>query len=233
MRIKNTTTQLIFRTILVIFGLISTVFTITDHIPGIGDNIPTTLYFTTWSVWFSTAVAVYFYVVTIVRKAHKQTEAPKEHAWAMLLKFSSNIMIIATFIISTFVLKISFDSVGSNYKHFILPMLAVADTVLFDQKSSYKVYYPFVATIPPLLYWIVVLGRVAIKQNECGGHIPASEWQYYYPYGFTNVDNGHSWGGLIGLLAGILVGLIVLGFIFWLIDKCVIENKKIVLRSSK
>ena len=41
----------------------------------------------------------------------------------------------------------------------------------------------------------------------------------YYPYGFTNIDNGHTLGFLIGLLGAITVGLILTGTVLYLLNR--------------
>ena len=52
-----------------------------------------------------------------------------------------------------------------------------------------------------------------------GGSIPESQWNLYYPYGFTNIDNGHTLGFLIGLLGAITVGLIFTGTVLYLLNR--------------
>ena len=192
--------------------LVATICTFTDHIAVFGGNgRPVALFFTTWSVWLCFVSSIFCFIFAMKEKDDSQN--------LVLLKFCADIMIIATFIVAGFVLpeKIwtrDYWTFGGAFKHFLVPVMTVLDSAFFDKKSSYKIFYPFAGVVIPLIYWIVVIARVCIKRHSCGGSLPEALWNSYYPYGFTNFDNGHSLGGLIGLLAGILLGLILIGFLF-------------------
>jgi len=235
MRNKNILAQVIYRAVWAIVGIIATVFTFTDHVSvehG-GDGISSALFFTSWSVWLATVVAIVVFVTTLIKFIKGEREG--YNTAIPCVKFAANIMIIATFIVGGIVLKQFFDKPGSVFKHFLLPIVTVVDCVLFDQKNKFRIAYPFTGVIIPLLYWIIVLARLAIAEGA--GKVTALNVMYYCPYGFTRVGNitgleYKGWGGLIGMLAGILVGLIIIGFIFWVVDKLHIENKKIVFDSK-
>lgn len=78
-----------------------------------------------------------------------------------------------------------------------------------------------------LLYWVVLIIVIEVNRGYYGGKIPENLWDYYYPYGFTNFDNGATLGGLVGLLAIIAVALIAIGFVFYIFDKRVeVDGKK-------
>jgi hypothetical protein len=211
--------QLIYRILLVMVG-------ITGCILGlINKGAHCLLFYTYWSGWFATFVAILTLVSTIVQLAKGEKEG--YNRYVPILKFTANIFIIATFIVAGFVLPDKIWSVAywtyptGIFYHFLLPIMTVLDSILFDRKRSYRVSYPFFAVIPSLLYWIVIIWRFLAYRNSLGGSIPESEWDNYYPYGFTNIDKSASLGGLIGLLAGILVGLILIGFGYWAINKLV------------
>lgn len=219
--IKNEKAKLIFRIIWLFVGAFATVLTITDHAAVFGGNgIPTTLFFTTWSVWLAFAASIAAFIPTVKKQELSQ--------WVILFKFCALIMIIATFIVAGFVLPNKFWNagywtLGGTMKHFLLPVLTILDTIFFDEKNSYKIYYPFAALVCPLIYWIIVITRVCISRRAMGGSIPQDRWDFYYPYGFTNFDNGHSLGGLIKILCFITIGLIAIGFAFYFGKK---SNKK-------
>jgi hypothetical protein len=211
--------QLIYRSILVIVG-------ITGAILGfVNKGAHCFLFYTYWSGWFATIVAITTLVSTILQLAKGEKEGYNK--FIPILKFCANIMIIATFVVAGFVLpdkiwmKEYWTYATGIFYHFLLPIMTVVDSVLFDKKQSYRLVYRFIGFIPSLLYWIIVIWRFLAYRSACGGHIPQAEWAYYYPYGFTNIDNKASLGGLIGLLAGILVALILIGFIYWTVDKLV------------
>lgn len=207
-------TKLIERILWTAIGLIATILTFTDHITFFnGDGKPVALFFTTWSVWLATVAAISSLISTI-------KDDDKTPDCVLLLKFCATIMIIATFIVAGFVLpdkiwKASYWTFGGTFKHFLLPIITIADTILFDEKNKYKVFYPFAGVVIPLIYWAILITRFCLARKGLGGSIPENLWGAYYPYGFTNIDNGHSLAGLIKMLAGILVGLIAIGFGFF------------------
>lgn len=211
--IKNQKSKFIFRILWLVICVIATITTITDHANFAGgDGKPAALFFTSWSVWLALLAACASFIFAIKKADDSQ--------WCVLLKFCADIMIIATFIVAGFVLPTKiwtagYWTFGGAFKHFLVPLFTVADTCLFDKKDSYKVYYPFAAIVIPLLYWVIVIIRVCVKRNAMGGALPANLWDFYYPYGFTNFDNGHSLAGLCKMLAGILVGLVAIGYGFF------------------
>ncbi len=133
-------------------------------------------------------------------------------------------MIVATFIVSAFVLpdKIwmrGYWTAGSIFKHFLLPILTVVDALCCTPRGSYRPWQPFAALLAPLCYWVCVIVRFVRFRSASGGSIPQALWDSYYPYGFTNLDQGVSLGGLCGLLGGILVGLILCGYLVLLLRR--------------
>lgn len=205
---KNLTQQLVFRGI-------GAIISITAIVLSFLGKQPILLFYTNWSVWFAGIMLLIACVGTLLAKVKKDERLLDNNIYKML-KFASVIMIFATFVISAFVLpeKIwtaGYWTLGSIFKHFLLPIIAVLDAVLLDKKASYKLYYSFTALVAPLLYWIVVIARFLIHRAIIGGPIPETDWWLYYPYGFTNIDKSASLGGLIGLLSGILVALIGIG----------------------
>lgn len=216
----NNTLRKVFRILTVLVGIVATVLTFTDHVLSMGgDGIPTTLYFTTWSVW----LALFAAVLVLFMELKNVSEDTKLGRFILLIKFCANIMIIATFIVAAFVLpkKIwtsSYWTLGGTFKHFLLPVLTVVDSILFNPRHTMKVFDPFLGVVIPLLYWVIVIIRNLTFRSANGGMIPEALWDYYYPYSFTNFDNGHSLGGLCGMLAGILVGLILIGFVYFVLD---------------
>ena len=220
---NNLFAQLIFRSVLSIIAVISliTSFTILNKASD-GGGISPFLYYTHWSNFLAELVIFASLISTIIQYVKGKKEG--NNTYLPLLKYCSNIMIIATFVVAAFVLpdKIwtsGYWTLSSVFHHFLMPILVVLDSILFDRKKSYRIYYPFLGVILPLIYWIVVITRFSIKRNIEGGKIPEKLWDYYYPYGFTNVDKSSSYVFLISLLAGILVALIAIGFIYYYVDK--------------
>ncbi len=220
---NNLLAQLIYRSVLLVVAAISLVtsFTILNGASD-GGSVSPFLYYTHWSCFLAELTVGASFISTLVQFIKGKREG--NNTYLPLLKFCSNIMIIATFVVAAFVLPDKIWTSGywnfsSIFHHFLMPIMVVVDSALFDRKRTYRVSYPFLGVVLPLLYWIVVITRFSIKRNMCGGQIPENIWDYYYPYGFTNVDNTSSYGFLIGLLAGILVALIAIGFLYYSIDK--------------
>ncbi len=220
---NNLLAQLIYRSILLVIAIISliTSFTILNGASD-GGTVSPFLYYTHWSCFLAEFTIGASFISTLIQVIKGKREG--NNTYLPLLKFCSNIMIIATFVVAAFVLPDKIWTAGywtfsSTFHHFLMPIMVVVDSALFDRKRTYRVSYPFLGVVLPLIYWIVVIARFSIKRNACGGTIPENIWDYYYPYGFTNVDNTSSYGFLIGLLAGILVALIAIGFVYYCLDK--------------
>ena len=229
---NNLLAQLIYRSVLLVVAIISliTSFTILNGASD-GGTVSPFLYYTHWSCFLAEFTIGASFLSTLIQVIKGKREG--NNTYLPLLKFCSNIMIIATFVVAAFVLPDKIWTSGywtfsSTFHHFLMPIMVVVDSALFDRKRTYRVSYPFLGVVLPLIYWIVVIARFSIKRNACGGTIPENIWDYYYPYGFTNVDNTSSYGFLIGLLAGILVALIAIGFVYYCFDKLERdENKKL------
>lgn len=202
--------KIIFRSLWLIIALVATYLTLADHIVAFGgDGRPVALFFTTWSVWTGLAAAILCLIFTLQKK--------EESGWIHYIKFTADLMLIATFIMSAFVLpeKIwlsSYWTAGGIFKHFLLPIFTVADLFLFDEKGKYHISFPVISLALPLVFWATVIIRALLARTANCGAISSELWPMYYPYGFTNLDNGHSLGGLCGLLAGIMCGLVLIGY---------------------
>lgn len=220
---NNLLAQMIFRSALLLIAAISLILSFTDrNVASDGGQISPFLYYTHWSCFLAELTVLASFLSTLAQLLRGKKEG--SNTYLPLLKFCANIMIIATFVVAAFVLPDKIWTSGywtfsGAIHHFVLPLLVVADSALFDRKRTYRVCYPFLGVVLPLLYWIVVIARFSIKRNSCGGAIPENLWDYFYPYGFTNVDKTSSYGFLIALLAGILAALIAIGFLYCFLDK--------------
>ena len=213
---ENTKGRLIFRIIL-------TAVAIGALICSFLGTQPIMLYFTNWSVWF-VVIMTFLTLAGTVMSYKSQNESLLDNKAYRLLKFAAAVMIFATFVVSSFVLpdKLwtpTFWRVESFFKHFLLPVMYIADGILCDKRNSYKIHYVFAALVPPIIYWTAVITRFCSYRNSLGGAIPEDQWNQYYPYGFTNIDNGHTLTFLIALLAGIAAGLTVTGFVLYLLNR--------------
>lgn len=94
---KSKNKKLIFRLLWFLVALVATISSFTDRIVDFGgDGKPFALFFTAWSVWLAFVVAIWAFVLTV--------KSLKENKIFFVIKFAADIMIIATFIVSAFVL---------------------------------------------------------------------------------------------------------------------------------
>ncbi|MCR4562663.1 MAG: hypothetical protein K5694_05630 [Bacilli bacterium] len=230
---NNPLVVLIYRAVVLAIALFSSVIPFFIYnINGVtGGNITPFIYFTNWSVWLVLVAAVIGFIYALRNKLGKSEGVP---SWVEAVRLAAFIMILATFIISAFVLPAKiwmkeYWTLASTFKHFLLPVVFIFDAIVLSRKQTVKWTFPLFAVIPPLIYWIIIIARFMIKRG--GNPLPQAIWADYYPYGFTNIDNGHSLGGLIGLLGGILVGLLIVGYAYYIWNH--FENGKLTLKKGE
>lgn len=217
--------RLSFRILWFLAALVSFAFTFIDHVKSLGgDGRPVALFFTSWSAWISFAAATASLAFEILQKAKgvQNAKASDQTVLHSLLNFCAAIMMTATFLIAAFVLpdKIwtaNYWTFGSTFKHFILPIFTIADEILFPGK--HKKNFPLLGMVIPISWCFIIMRRALSARAFFGGAIPQDLWSQYYPYGFTNLDNGRSLKGLCLLFLGIGIGLAVFGFLFLLLGK--------------
>ena len=217
---KNHLFKLCFHGVELVLAIFSSIIPFyVFNIASDGGNRPPILFFTNWSVWLVCVAVLLSFIFSLLIFLKKRENTP---SWVEGVRQAAFIMIFATFVISAFVLPDKIWSAGywtfaSIFKHFLLPIFFMFDVIALSEKHSVKVFYPLTSVIAPLIYWIIVIVRFMVARG--GNPLEAVKWDYYYPYGFTNIDNGHSLGGLIGLLGGILVGLLIVGYALYFFDK--------------
>lgn len=217
--------RLSFRVLWFLAALVSFAFTFIDHVKSLGgDGRPVALFFTSWSAWISFAAAALSLAFEIFKKAKgvQNPQASDQGVLHSLLNFCAAMMMVATFLIAAFVLpeKIwtaAYWKFGSAFKHFVLPIFTIGDEILFPGKR--KIFFPFLGMVIPISWSFVIIPRAVSARASFGGSIPQDLWSQYYPYGFTNLDNGHSLKGLCLLFSAIGIGLILFGFLFLLLEK--------------
>ncbi len=228
MKTKKYIFSLIFKLPILILGILGSYNTFSERIPALGgDGRPVALFFTSWTAWICTLSVLISIILTILVLTKKVKNVYNK--WFIVIKLSADTMAIVTFLIAAFVLPDriwlrSYWTYGWTIKHFLLPILTVADTFLFfDGKITW--WQPICASIPMLMYGIYMIPRLLIFRAKSGGHIPETEWQNYYPYAFTNIDkNGGSPLLFFALILGLAVLMIGLSYIYYLILKK--RNKK-------
>lgn len=146
------------------------------------------------------------------------------------LKFVGMMAILLTFVVFNFVLSsgmsikqlLKFESLSF---HFIMPILFVGDWFLFYERKKMDYKYPFYGLIFPAAYLLFIVVHASILDFDTtiislNGYSPL-----IYPYFFLDFEQN----GIIGVLKYcllIIIGLLIMGYIFLLLDKIEWKKKK-------
>jgi hypothetical protein len=128
--------------------------------------------------------------------------------------------IAVTFLIYHFVLVPQYISLCAHYSvlnwqnilvHYFVPLMAVADWLLFDEKEAFRWFDPVLWLTIPISYFLFIILRARI-----GGIIEIVKSSY--PYFFIDVDL-IGWINVLKNTGMFIAGFLVLGYIIYLIDK--------------
>ena len=143
---------------------------------------------------------------------------------APFLKFIGVLAILLTFLVFNFLLAGQPDRdpqanwrIASLSFHVILPVMYVFDWLLFYEHRKVRWFYPLASVIFPVLYVEFVFIRAAILNFN-------PEVPYLYPYFFLNIDK-LGVAGVVKWVTILFAGFIVLGYIFYAVDKIIKSNK--------
>ena len=216
--IKNRTTQLIFQSFYCAIGLIGAVASL-----GIFDDILNPrwdfyAHFTNLSNYLCIGIMFAELVQTAKKSVNSYVSA------SPLLKFIGLLGIMLTFLVFNFLLAGRPDrELQSNWRvssiclHVILPIMYIFDWLLFYEHKKIRWFYPLVSVAFPVLYIIFIYTRAFIVNFN-------PEVPYLYPYFFLNLDNL----GVAGVAKWVVIlfaGFIVLGYIFYGIDKIIKSDR--------
>ena len=98
-----------------------------------------------------------------------------------------------------------------------MPILFILHWVLFYEHGKTRWTYPFLSTIMPLIYVVLILIRAAI--------INGNNVAVLYPYYFLDLAT-LGWGNFIMWIAILFVMYVMLGYIFYLFDNLKKFKKK-------
>jgi hypothetical protein len=146
---------------------------------------------------------------------HRGGELP---AWYPSAKGAVVLCIVLTFLVYHFVLSPTLFSMEGGRAfafsptnvilHYVVPLMTLADWLLFDKKGGFQKLAPIVWLSIPLAYFIFSLVRAQFATFRTGSH---------YPYFFIDVDVYGVGQVAINVLV-IAVGLIILGYGLYFID---------------
>ena len=151
-----------------------------------------------------------------------------------IIKFLATISITLTFFVFLTILAPTIDGgiinayisyhCGSLCLHFITPLLAIFDFLLFDRDYKAKNSHVFYAIIPPLIYvlFVVIAGSMGLRWGNMAA-----------PYNFLNYKASTGWFGfdlsLLGwetLGIGVFYMIVFLSLLFIMIGKLFLLVRK-------
>ena len=216
--IKNRTTQLIFQSFYCAIGLIGAVASL-----GVFDDILNPR----WDFYAHFTNLSNYLCIGIMFAELVQTAKKSENGYVSaspLLKFIGLLGIMLTFLVFNFLLAGRPDrELQSNWRvssiclHVILPIMYIFDWLLFYEHKKIRWFYPLVSVAFPMLYIIFIYTRAFVVNFN-------PEVPYLYPYFFLNLDNL----GVAGVAKWVVIlfaGFIVLGYIFYGIDKIIKSDR--------
>ncbi len=174
-----------------------------------------------------------YFCIAIMLAELWQTAKKKEDSFVTvlpLLKFIGVLSILLTFIIFNFV--IAWESTRDpalNFKinsvtfHVILPVMYIADWVLFYEKKRVKITYPLISVLFPLCYGIFIFIHAAIYKFDSSVLNYFGTGPFIYPYFFLNIET-YGVGGVCLWILGLGVVFTGVGFIFMGIDRLLFKK---------
>lgn len=208
--IKNKLTQIIFRTVYIVLGIIGIIGSVGYF--GRAFNNDFYLYYTNLSNYICFGIIVYALIKTIKSFKNNQSDycrvLPK-------FKFMSLIMILVTCLVYNILLAKDytvadyFFSIQNLIMHLILPIMFTLDWVLFTEHNQTKWFYPLISVIMPLIYVALILLRAVILGKKYSGLL--------YPYFFLNVSK-LGIAGVISWVAVLVLIFVVLGYTIYALD---------------
>ena len=217
--IKNRTTQLIFETAYCTLGFVGCVAAL-----GIFDDITMIrwdfyVHFTNISNYLCLGVMLFELLQTAKKKEDDFVSV------APALKFVGMLGILLTFWVFNILLAGAEGRdpqanwrIGSLCAHVVLPIMYVADWFLFYERRKCKWYYPLLSIAFPLAYVTFIFIQAAILKFDTSILIPGTTTPLIYPYFFVNLETQ----GVLGVIKWIiilLIGFVVMGYIFLGLDK--------------
>lgn len=227
--IKNRTTQLIFQSFYCALGLVAIVasFGIFDDITNIRWDFY--VHFTNLSNYFCIGIMV----AQLIDTAKKNEDSFVKTA--PLIKFMGVLAILLTFLVFNIMLAGAEGRdpqlnwrVGSLAAHVVLPIMYVADWVLFYEHKKVKWYYPVASVAFPLAYIVFIFIQAIILGFDTSILIPGTETPLIYPYFFVNLET-QGVGGVIKWIIILLVAFVAVGYMFFGIDRLLakVPSKKV------
>ena len=224
--IKNKTAQLIYQTIYITLGFVGCIASL-----GIFDNIN----MIRWDFYVHFTNLSNFLCIGVMLTALIQTAKKKDDSFvttAPLLKFIGMLGILLTFLVFNIMLAGAEGRdpqanwrIGSLAFHVVLPIMYIADWILFYERKKCKWYYPVVSVAFPLAYVVFLLIQAIILKFDASILIPTTTTPLIYPYFFVNLET-QGVGGVLMWIGILSVAFVSVGFLFFGIDRLISKRGK-------
>lgn len=177
------------------------------------------------TVYTGKIVCIIFYIVYIIKILLNFNK--ENHYYYHNFKGATTLCITVTCLVYNFILRpfmtdmdgvMKLNSIGNYIVHLILPLMVILDYLFFDKKGLVTKREPFIWIILPFIYWIFICVRASIGKTFI-------YTDSKYPYFFLDIDTFGLPQVILNVMLAIIL-IIILGFIFFLIDKLL--SKKLV-----
>ena len=216
---KNRTAQLIFQTVYCTLAFVGCVASL-----GIFDNIN----MIRWDFYVHFTNISNFLCFGVMLAELIQTAKKQENSYvttAPVLKFIGMLGILLTFLVFNIMLAGAAGRdpqlnwrIGSLCFHVVLPIMYIADWVLFYQRRNCKWYYPIASIAFPFAYVVFIFIQAAILKFDSSILIPGSTTPLIYPYFFVNLET-QGVSGVVKWILILLVAFVAVGYLFFGLDK--------------
>ncbi len=141
--------------------------------------------------------------------------------WSYTLKGVSMMNLTVTMLVAHFLLNDTFTMSGIknfsvNLLHYVVPILALVDWLLFDPKGRIRGTSPLLWAVAPLLYFVYAI--IAAQFGDGIGYGSR------YPYPFMDADM-LGWVQVLINVAGLTVAFIALGYVFYVVDRILAHRR--------
>jgi hypothetical protein len=216
---KNRTAQLIFQTVYCTLAFVGCVASL-----GIFDNIN----MIRWDFYVHFTNISNFLCFGVMLAELIQTAKKREDGYvttAPVLKFIGMLGILLTFLVFNIMLAGAAGRdpqlnwrIGSLCFHVVLPIMYIADWVLFYERRNCKWYYPIASIAFPFAYVVFIFIQAAILKFDSSILIPGSTTPLIYPYFFVNLET-QGVAGVVKWIVILLVAFVAVGYLFFGLDK--------------
>lgn len=253
MIIKNRLVAFIFRTVVALSAYIGLIFILVS-MPTFVQAISLFVFYTLLS---NLLIAIIFTLLAVRTLFQLIKEGAEGEPFSLnpIIHIGSIVLITITFIIFATLLtgnsfsmaqsdNMALRTISNILLHYITPMLSILEFILFVPKGEIRISHIFCWTAVPAFYYLFTIIRAQIGGayegfvysealvKQIGGmyglHLPYPLPQFgSYPYFFID-STLFGWGFVLGFVALFIIFVIMLGFVFFGLDKLFVglQNRK-------